>query len=71
MADNLTPWYPPHIKPVRIGAYETDAMSGGVYQYWDGFRWSSYCNSPQSAFRFRASKSGYQSPCWRGLTSPA
>ena len=38
----LTEWYPPHVKPVRVGWYERQwKMKGSAAtpDYWDGKRW--------------------------------
>lgn len=41
----LTDWYPPELKPVRVGMYESQIYDAGfVYDwfvYWDGLRWLS------------------------------
>ena len=46
--NKMTPWFPPHIKPVHKGLYEikfTDMNLKGVddpmYATWNGLRWSS------------------------------
>ena len=77
MQDTLTPWYPPHIKPVHVGVYETDAEpndfpgSGSCYQYWDGSLWG-YCSDKTDFFLCPNDGyvSRYQSPRWRGLAYP-
>jgi len=36
---NKTNWYPPHIKPVRVGLYEVGSDDIHVYAYWCGKFW--------------------------------
>ncbi len=42
MKDNLTDWYPPHIKPVRVGVYiaSKNGSNSRVLRYWNGRIWS-------------------------------
>jgi hypothetical protein len=58
-----TEWYPPDVKPVRVGAYEiTFFDSGWAYEWfawWDGRQWLSS--------EFGCSLQ-YQKQTWRGLT---
>lgn len=70
MTDNLTPWYPPHIKPVRVGVYETDSESE-AYQHWNGEWWGYCAHNKELAFFVRDAKSSHRFPRWRGLKSPA
>lgn len=35
---NMTPWFHPHIKPVRIGEYEV--INEGILAWWNGTEWS-------------------------------
>lgn len=68
MSKKLTPWFPPEMKPVRVGIYETDAETEGgtsCYQSWNGAQWS-WCSS-DSDFTVIDSRSIHQSPRWRGL----
>ena len=58
----LTPWFPPEIKPVRIGWYECEICVGrgtGERHYWDGSDW----NWKGTAILMGAG--------WRGLSRPA
>jgi hypothetical protein len=66
----LTPWFPGHVKPVRVGVYERlyDEESGGPQALrcnFDGLRWSVHleCSGDKSHV------SGYQNLRWRGLAS--
>lgn len=65
-----TPWYPAHIKPVRVGWYEigTAGASEGEMMFWDGRLLWWQCDRGV----------GLRSGCgpllpgdlWRGLTKP-
>jgi hypothetical protein len=71
-----TPWFPGHIKPVRVGVYQQrlsnnpDACIG--YQYWDGGLWWWWRENPNDAYRSRMSDiypiHKFQNDSWRGLT---
>lgn len=70
MTNTLTPWYPPHIKPVRVGVYETRVIfmsEGENYQYWDGTQWGYCAHRPEYCTNF---PSELQNRCWRGLAHP-
>ena len=77
MTDALTPWYPPHIKPVRVGVYETDSEinhfpgAEGCYQHWDGQVWGYCAHRIDYCLTADIAQSRHQSPRWRGLKSPA
>ena len=64
----LTPWYPPHIKPVRVGVYET--LRKGCFQYWNGEWWGYWSSTKKDAFGLNGGKSVFQHPRWRGLAHP-
>jgi hypothetical protein len=55
----LTPWYPPHIKPVRIGWYEAapSPRSNSFLWYWNGRYWG-HSDGYRCSFQERA---------WRGV----
>ena len=64
----LTPWFPPDVKPVRVGWYHTGCdsdnpiNSGGESAYnwwWDGHGWHDYPNGYPSRDQNRY---------WRGLS---
>jgi hypothetical protein len=68
-----TDWYPPHIKPVRRGIFETKDATGAIrWKYWSGYRWGwGYAlisdtrrSSPLNSF-------ASQNVQWRGLTEEA
>ena len=58
-----TPWYQPHIKPVRKGRYQATVFRDGYddapYMYWDGKCWINPYNEDQ--------RCGEQNRAWRGL----
>jgi hypothetical protein len=76
----LTPWFPPEVKPVHEGVYETRLLIGGAYVISVGFchwtpprngkpgRWGNQWAYITSA---RPDGSGVQDKSWRGLTRPA
>ena len=74
VSDKLTPWYPPHIKPVRKGVYETHVPAWGynvgLFSYWDGSRWGFLEDSPEDAYKHRKPTWGNQFKSWRGLARP-
>jgi hypothetical protein len=62
-----TPWYPAHIKPVRIGWYEIGApgASEGKMMFWDGgLLWWTERNGKVSCGPL------LPGDLWRGLTKP-
>lgn len=59
----LTPWYPPHIKPVREGWYECVGPGGG---YLVRMRWVKSSWWYTSSF-FGKSGKVLVAPRWRGL----
>lgn len=67
----LTPIFPPHIKPVRVGVYKTtcdDSAEIPVYfSYWNGRRWSYACYSMEGAGARSESIALYQNKSWQGL----
>lgn len=69
---NLTPWYPPHIKPVPVGVYETDSETHSVpcYQHWDGKVWGYCAHRMDFCLTADIAQSRHQAPRWRGLANP-
>lgn len=68
--DDLTPWFPPNVKPVRKGVYETDlSLDTPNYQYWNGKYWCYCCSTPERAAHEANSqyRSSHQRLPWRGL----
>jgi hypothetical protein len=69
----MTDWFPPHIKPVRKGVYETSDLHKmprtlPTYSRWDGVNWSneSYCT--HHAELHYTSYGALQDKYWRGFT---
>lgn len=60
MTAQMTEWYPPEIKPVRVGIYQTDMYVGPVWTYWDGYDWRKYETGKVMLFQGRH---------WRGLAT--
>jgi hypothetical protein len=60
MTAQMTEWYPPEIKPVRVGRYQTDMYVGAVWSYWDGYDWREHETGRVMLFQGR---------CWRGLAA--
>ena len=56
-----TGWYPPEVKPVRVGWYERYWCGLKTLYWWDGVCWR---YEPESE------RSHYQHLPWRGLTAP-
>lgn len=63
----LTGWYPPHIKPVRIGFYNASrANFNDAMRYWDGKKWSlAWFGMTSIKRRIASDQDGIS---WRGLT---
>ena len=72
MKPKLTPWFPAHVKPARVGVYEVDDQDGMIgpwYAYWNGrrFGWRSW-KGPQEAYESRFDSIGLdERAIWRGL----
>lgn len=75
MSTRKTPWFPPHVHPVRPGVYETKSPSlgndPGWYSYWNGKQWGSASPFPDYAYGLRKSRSPWQNRAWRGLKESA
>ena len=70
MKTKLTPWYPPEIKPVRVGVYKIKISANNsfdLYSHWTGQRWLHTAWSPARASEAKGN-SLYQNKTWRGLT---
>jgi hypothetical protein len=76
MQPKLTDWFPPDVKPVRVGVYEmrpgNDIVWGGQlgrFQHWNGERWGGYSSSPNLAALSDCVNftSMHQHRGWRGL----
>lgn len=67
----LTPWYPGHVKPVRVGVYERDyaenpKSSRPRFCYWDGAAWGCYGMTKDNAKNFSLASAAQSLP-WRGI----
>lgn len=63
----MTPWFPPEIRPVRVGEYQCDSSAR---RWWDGESWSCmYFPDEPRAIKLaeRQQVSCYQEIQWRGL----
>lgn len=68
----LTPWYPGHVKPVRVGVYERDYADNlkcrrPRFCYWDGIAWNCHGTTKEHAEIFKDTPSAYQFLEWRGI----
>ena len=69
---NLTPWYPPHLKPVRVGVYQAipkHVPDCRVYSYWNGFKWF-WDSWTVDGARLNRNVSMHQDKRWRGMVKP-
>jgi hypothetical protein len=60
MTAQMTEWYPPEIKPVRVGWYKTWYSTVKKNAWWDGNAW---CQGDAAQPSWR------QDRCWRGLAA--
>lgn len=67
--DDFTPWYPPEVKPVRVGVYERDMLhtGNGRFSFWTGKFWGGWGMTPEIAERNKKFCSSMQDQSWRGL----
>ena len=69
----LTTWFAEHIKPARIGVYETSYHLDGKewdygYSYWNGEEWTNGNNTVNGAYAKHLWVEGaIQDKRWRGL----
>lgn len=66
----LTPWYPPEVKPVRVGVYESITSAPPWFRYWDGSHWHWGARTVEEAFKNREACTVVRE-AWRGLTREA
>jgi len=67
----LTGWFPPNVKPVHAGTYETwfqHPLDLG-YTYWNGQQWSGQSKTREQSCRINFVV-GIQWKHWRGLAEP-
>jgi hypothetical protein len=66
MSNELTPWFPSSVKPVRKGVYQTDWYGVG-YSQWSGQEWSNQDEKIEEAAMRPNWDMGAQDKPWRGL----
>lgn len=65
---NVTQWFPAHMKPERDGVYQRSYPDGEIYYArWDGKYWRTFWPTPKLAARRSNAISGFQALNWRGL----
>jgi hypothetical protein len=73
----LTPWFPPEVKPVHVGAYRTRWIGDReLYSWWNGRYWGLSMTTPRAAARISERQYPGGTPLaqdkrWCGLTEPA
>lgn len=71
----LTPWFPPEVKPVRVGWYETHMLKSIVgHSFWAGNKWSNtYFGESWNEINLRSISfdGAIQKKTWRGLAVKA
>lgn len=69
MSKKLTPWFPPEVKPVRVGPYNASkTRDPKAFRYWDGRAWGFVAFSVEGAVSARLFKTSEQHRVhWRGL----
>lgn len=69
MSKEMTPWFPGDVKPVRVGAYQTDGETGDpeCFQHWDGTTWGYLAFCAEEAAPSDGFPSQRQNSKWRGL----
>jgi len=68
----MTPWFPPHIKPVHKGVYEVkytpeSEHESYVYAAWNGKQWSRPAHYEEMK-SFHSNFDALQNKYWRGFT---
>ena len=64
----LTGWYHGDQSPVRVGPFKRKAPWGRVYfSYWNGTRFSVFCDDAEQSYRYQFVISDYQNLPWRGV----
>jgi hypothetical protein len=64
-----TDWFPPHIKPIRRGAYRVmcPLKDEAFWSWWDGEKWGYKMVNQKNADFYKGSKSQTQDMKWKGL----
>jgi hypothetical protein len=70
---SVTAWFPPDIKPVRVGVYERANCAGGRFSRWNGHYWETSFDGDVTKgkvvtprYRVSGFRSMYQQCPWRG-----
>lgn len=66
----LTDWYPPHIKPARVGVYSTLHDGHYGFSYWNGSRWGGQWQTAEKAAENKEHALADQRKTWRGVARP-
>jgi hypothetical protein len=66
--NELTDWFPPEIKPVRIGVYQRQFSNYSSYSWWNGKHFSIGREFPSALDIHSAQESVFQNKPWRGLS---
>lgn len=73
MTKKFSPWFPPEIKPVRVGVYQVndaDYQNGVAWSYWNGERFCYRTWTETVAYTTYTSENPTALPAftyWRGL----
>ena len=68
----MTPWFPPKIKPVRVGVYQirfnfNTYIKDPMYATWNGKRWSNFSHREDGHW-LNIYSGAEQKKIWRGFT---
>jgi len=69
----MTPWFPPHIKPVHKGVYQVEwhnkeSDPWPTYAQWNGYQWSRLSCHKTDGFWHNCYEDAKQARAWRGFT---
>jgi hypothetical protein len=67
---DLTPWFPPEVKPARKGWYPRKYQLGVAYSHWNGRSWSCGVFELVDCDLARGMRSSEQRLPWRGIAHP-
>ena len=73
MSNEMTPWFPSHIKPVRVGVYQVNpkyhSVPKPVYAHWNGRHWGYFTEDIRRALNANTYElDASQEKEWRGFT---
>lgn len=67
----MTPWYPPEVKPVRVGVYQRKSFIAGIgFSHWNGKKWSYTYTKKDDVLPNKRTVTYYPYWPWRGLAEP-